>query len=439
MLKNFIVVITIVFLIIIDGNNCFAKTRPIGFSTASKHLGRGDWNFIKKNIDTIFSFNTLQESLEKNNKANNDISDLVARVSEINWTIEQRKEVSDYLLQTLTRIFVQKGFIDSIKNKKIIIKPGITYQGNCVYEMIYAYGRVCNEIDVENIELIWNKNTDNSDFSIRLRQFLISVLELQIKSEKAIELAKKWQKLISDNDMLQRLNTIIEYHRYAKIESEKVAWELLWERNKPVSGEYFLDTDYCKKIYLVFDKFVNARTKYNSKVWCNSTITFEIANQSDVFEKQYFFISFTIANFFKQCTYSHSDIDVNFIDKLKKSVNRSSEIIKKNGYLKTVSHVDINEIMLQNFLKNFETTIKKTLMTPEPPDNEPSTIPSTKAQPTNTPPPQQPPSNLSESKSGSIFQNYLIALIIIFVTFILVIVIIFRKRKSSPTILISKQ
>ncbi|MDR2642764.1 MAG: hypothetical protein LBC74_08210, partial [Planctomycetaceae bacterium] len=41
---------------------------------------------------------------------------------------------------------------------------------------------------------------------------------------KTIELAKKWQKqLTSDKNMLQRLKTVIEYHEYAKIESEKIA------------------------------------------------------------------------------------------------------------------------------------------------------------------------------------------------------------------------
>ncbi|MDR2346942.1 MAG: hypothetical protein LBE18_12850, partial [Planctomycetaceae bacterium] len=355
-----IILILFIFLIIVDNDKCFAKTRPIGFSAVYKHLDINDWNVIKKKIDTIFSFNTLQEALEKKDKENNDISDLAARIGEINWRIEQRKEISDYLLQTLIRIFVQKGFIDSIKNKKIIIESGVTYQGDCVYEMIYAYGRVCNEIDVEKIDWIWNHNTDNSDFSNRLRRSLINILELQIESEKAIELAKKWQKqLFVNNNMLLRLNTVIEYHEYAKIESEKAAWELLWERYKPTSDEYFLDTNYCNKIYLAFYNFVNARTKYNRKVWCNPAITFEISNQSDTFEKQYFFISFTIDTFFRQCTYSNSDIDLNFIDNLKKAVNKSSEIIKKNGYLKTNSHADINEIIMQNFLKNIETALKK--------------------------------------------------------------------------------
>ncbi|MDR2644143.1 MAG: hypothetical protein LBC74_15280, partial [Planctomycetaceae bacterium] len=206
-------------MIIVNGE-CFAKTRPIGFSASYKRLDVDDWNFIKKNINIIFTFSTLQEALEKND----ELPDLVVRIGKINWTTEQREEISNYLLQILTGIFVQKGFIDSIKNKKVVFESGVTYQGSCVYEMVYAYGRVCNDIDVDKVELIWVKNMDNSDFSNGLRYFLISVLEMQIKSKKTIELAKKWQKqLTSDKNMLQRLKTVIEYHEYAKIESEKIA------------------------------------------------------------------------------------------------------------------------------------------------------------------------------------------------------------------------
>ncbi|MDR1290952.1 MAG: hypothetical protein LBK06_07110 [Planctomycetaceae bacterium] len=361
-------------LMIGDIGECLAKSRPVGFSTSHKHLDSKDWVLIKTKIERIFLYKNLQLAIENNS----DTDDLVARIGEINWTTEQRKEISEYLLQTLTRIFTQKGFVDSIKNSKFT-SPALVidakYSGDSVYEFIYAYRCVCDDLDTDKVNKLWEQNMEDTDFSTSFRSYLVGLLESQIKSEKSVDLARIWIKQLSssktDKELSQRLHKIIEYHEYAKIESEKEAWELFWERLKPADEEVFLTLSYSGKIGSALRDFINARTKYNFRTWCDPTITWEISQQSVSFPKRYYFLQFTIENFFSQCTYSSENIDESFREKLEKAVQQSSEIIKKNGYLKNKSYIDANEIILRNRFEVIERNVKQKINDKTPLESSP--------------------------------------------------------------------
>ncbi|MDR1924842.1 MAG: hypothetical protein LBQ66_10750 [Planctomycetaceae bacterium] len=329
MSNRVIVLFACLLLLLASASFCFAKSRPIGFSTSHGHLNTKNWDEIESKLNKIFLFGTLQEALEKA-QGNDNFADMTARIGEIDWSQEQRKKISDYLLQMLDRILSQKGFIDSLKNNKEEIIAERIYYRDFVFEIVHAYGRVATDIDSDKIEKIWAMITCDTDFCDVLRNLMISVIAMQIKSEKSVILAKKWREQITTNKYskynLEVLNDVLEFHKYVKINSEKEAWELWWEHYKPeANSDDFLSDEFIRKLLVASIKFINARTKYPRSFSYDPAIPFEISQNSQDLAKKYFFTSIAL-----QCM--NVNVSNQFIETLEKSVSDLSEKIKKGNY-----------------------------------------------------------------------------------------------------------
>ncbi len=212
------------------------KDYPITYYPSEyKALTATNWPEIQVVLNKALSYKDANE-LQATDVLR-DVQFTLSRLMDIQWSVEQRQIVVDYLEQFITRLLVEKKFI-AIDNKQF---EGFRMSLNRAHYLPIRAIRVMARIDADlatvRLDSLWQAHLAqaNSAYVQDLRFYAINALADAYRSDAVAAFFGRIKGSAMGSREIATINHVLRMRALMQIDDQQKAWEFLWAADGNVS------------------------------------------------------------------------------------------------------------------------------------------------------------------------------------------------------------